>query len=389
MSTREEAHAASELHEGIAFIAVGEWFSGEPPDMPIESVFAVSRDNLSSRGISLLDATREVDGARKILTEYAWLARAFMQFQDILDIKVLDLTSPLVNRHYCYYESLAYLREGFITWVNGNVLASMVLLRPFMELSVLHLYWKLYSENSGSYERYYEWLRRGEGRPPFKTAVQYVLGKAEGVQFVRASRVRLLRDHILHLYGRLSSYNHSPILSESVTAVSGTDDVSLEMFLAYPLLVSLVLRQLIFLCILCYPACLIPVDRIRKWGFSGPLGLYFDYCNFAILERAIGSENIQRLVNSLKESPEVDSLISWYMNTPDLSEDEIERTWNEFATSHGIADDVRDMRQRIAFFKAIGRAMLLSTNYVKEEAQQDTHIDDMTIDRIWNRLRQW
>lgn len=77
------------------------------------------------------------------------------------------------------------------------------------------------------------------------------------------------------------------------------------------------------------------------------------------------------------------------MNTPDLSEDEIERTWSEFATSHGIADDVRDMRQRIAYFKAIGRAMLLSTNYVKEEAEQDTHIDDMTIDRIWNRLRQW
>lgn len=34
------------------------------------------------------------------------------------------------NRHYCYYESLVYLRESASCWMSGNTLAAVTLLRP-------------------------------------------------------------------------------------------------------------------------------------------------------------------------------------------------------------------------------------------------------------------
>lgn len=160
-----------------AFISYGEYYEGAPKDVPLSSLLGINTKDLKQFTKALFETDESSEGLQNLLSELSRGISALFQFQDILDISLDENGSPLVSRHYCYYESLIYLRESVVSWLDKNVLAALTLLRPFLELSVLHLYWHIRCRLS-SYKSYYDWLTlygSDRGKPSFKASLDYVL----------------------------------------------------------------------------------------------------------------------------------------------------------------------------------------------------------------------
>ncbi len=129
-----------------SFSGYGEYFnSDEPFEISMVSLLNLERKNLKPFTKDAIDALENVDTYKELKAGI----RAYFQFQDILDLSltienidsITKENTRLWNRHYCYYESLIYLKESVTSWLDKNILAGIILLRPFLELSLLHLYW--------------------------------------------------------------------------------------------------------------------------------------------------------------------------------------------------------------------------------------------------------
>src|SRR5689334_3373040 len=161
------------------FSASGEYFLGDvPPDRSLLQVLDLDVDDVKPLTLEMLEDEHENDLIRSVKSGY----RAYCEFQDIfpITIRTTDLTnleySQLINRNYCYYESVVYLRSSIIAALDKNPLAAITMLRPFLELAVLHLYWFTRCETEG-YAKYYEWLNGRYQKPGFKNQLDEILKK--------------------------------------------------------------------------------------------------------------------------------------------------------------------------------------------------------------------
>ncbi len=369
------------------YFGYGEYFEGDnPPNVPFLRLLDLKRDELkpfTQEAVDFLETHQEGQELKSGI-------RAYSQFQDILGVALHNRDSTQ-NRHYCYYESLVYLREGVLSWLDGNVLAAITLLRPFLELSVLHIYWYLRCENVG-YDSFYLWMDRKEARPPFKRQLKQIVANLPSGSVVSGKRLQQIIDILCKAYGRFSAYNHSPKVEESIVSLSGgLGNMSLDSFFYYLVMANIVLRQVILLYVLTYPMALFPVDRYRKWGFSGPLGLFFDSNNHSILKAYLGEENVVKIRSRLATLPEVKSSLDWIENQRDLTEEELESSWRKYVegtrttdTTQGIAN----MRSRIAYEKANLRAIGWAMNYISTESQTQQPPDEVA-QQIRTRISNW
>ncbi len=368
----------------ITYFSHGEYFDGDtPPDTPLTTILGLSGEDLKPFTVQALQFFEDHESVKELKQGF----QAYLQFQDILGV-ALHNNSPMENRHYCYYESLVYLRESVVSWLDKNVLAALTLLRPFLELSVMHLYWYLRCEQTG-YEPFYKWLQNEKGKPPFKNQLEYVFSNILSQKIVRPERIKRIREVLEKVYGGSSTYNHTPKVDESIVGINrGTGNISLESFFFYIASVNIVLRQVVYLYVLVYPLCLFPVDRYRRWAFGGPLGVFFDENNGAVLTAYLGKENVEKLRDEIKKSPTVTSTLEWFEGHPELTDTEIENEWNNLQKSEKQQLELPDLRQRIAYHKARMRAIGWAMNYVHVPFDADS-IPDEAVERISDMLKKW
>jgi len=378
----------------IRSYGIGEYFEGEQIinvsilrllNLKKEELKPFSRDILTN-----IDDGEEFQELKKGI-------RAYYQFQDILDCTIEmndgdinsdDLTLPLVNRHYCYFESIVYIRESLVSWLDKNVLAALTLLRPFLELSIMHLYWTLQGKEKG-FKNFYLWLEDKKNKPPFRNQVDEIFSNIPAKRKLSKNRVLQIREIILSLYKDLCAYNHSPKIDESIITLSGgLGNISLYSFYYFNYIVEQLFRQLVYLYILVYPLSLFPIDRYRKWGFGGVLGLYFDLNNTLIIQQYIGEENINYLKEKLSTLEEVDGALSWVNSLPDMSDAEIEDDWLRFRKENKISENPSSKGRRIALSKAFNHSLYWVMNYVTENKNFE-ELPDEYIERLRRMSRDW
>lgn len=372
------------------FFSFGEYFEGPPRDTPLKALLYLNDDNLTPFAKNLLETNQIPETLQPLITELTRGIKAFSEFQDILDIPLNISDTGFINRHYVYFESLTYFRESIISWLNRNLLAALTLLRPSLELTIMHLYWFSRCGSENSYKTYYKWLKSHKYRLPFKPSLNYVFDKLPSKEYVDEKRLKELKEVITNIYETLCAYNHSPKMDESVTAKSGIGGTSLEIFFYFLHIATILLRQIVYLFILSYPMSLFPVDRHRKWGFSGPVGLFFDNTNFAILEHFLGSRNISSLKRQLKSMPHVQNLLDWFESFPDLTPEEIDADWtrctNEIPSLK--KERTKDIRERLALAKGLNRSLGWASNYIPDAIKDDS-LSDKTIEHLRKRFRNW
>ena len=136
---------------------------------------------------------------------------------------------------------------------------------------------------------------------------------------------------------------------------------------------------------------LFPAEKQKKWAFSrGPVGLFFDKTNYAILEGYLGSQNTTSLKQSLASQDEVQSLLNWFQSFPDLTAEEIDADWKAFTERHQGLNKEREnqLGYRLAITKSFNRSLGWALNYVVEN-EKESKISDEAIEQLRKRIRTW
>ncbi len=377
------------IDNDVVFTGIGDYFQGEPREKAIFEVLNIPESQLNPFAIELINGAREHETIDKDLNEFSRGFSAYTQFQDILEITFRE-TDQVTNRHYCYCESLVYLREIGASLLNKNLLAAFTLLRPFMELAILHLYWSLRSDKS-KYQPYYQWLKGKKAKPPFRNMLEYVFENLPTRDYVDSERVSRLRKVLLEFYQVSCAYNHSPKIEESVVTLSGGHDrLSFYTFFYFLSRANILLRQLVYLYVLVYPMSIFPVEGYKKWGYGGPVGIFFDPVNFAHLRSFLGEENLSNLQEQLKTFPRVEDLVEHFEQLPDLSEGEIEESWRELEPSEDNETNEPSVILRLAQAKAKMRAIGWALNYIPiQNSPNEQEMPQEVLDKVKGMLRDW
>lgn len=370
--------------ESPEFFTFGEYFDGSTPAyVSFQVLLQLDNENLKPFTKDALEFLKSDNSA----IELNWGFRAYSQFQDMLGLTIND-NSPVWNRHYCYYESLIYLRESIVTCLNQNILAAMTLVRPFLELSIFHLYWYLRCEHD-DYEDYYLWLQGKKGKPPFKNQLDFVFDNLPTKDYVSPKKLEKIKEILNKSYKIASAYNHTPKIDESVVSFGGgAGKISFYLFFFHLTSLNLVLRQLTYLYILAYPMSLFPVDHYKKWGYGGPVGLFFDSANFAIVKEYLGLDNLQRMKADFAKLQDVTDLLSWFEGQPELSELELENSWQEFVSDQPNSD-VNIKEDRVSIFRVHRRMLGWFMNYFHEPPKSDDDIPDEMLEEILQQINNW
>jgi hypothetical protein len=373
------------------FGALGEYGESSAPVMTLAKLLNINYENTKPFTKDILDIEQQPEHFQASMIELSRGLHALLQFQDILDVSLDAHGTEMVNRHYAYYESLVYIRESIVSWLDGNVVAALTLLRPFQEMAVLHLYWYLLCRHN-TYEPYYSWLRGNRGKPSFPKALNYVCDNMPSKGYVQEKRLRELKKIIGNIYNALSVYHHVTKMDDSIVAKSGgLGNLALEYFLYYLETVNIQLHQLVYVFVLAYPVSLFPVEKHKKWAFSrGPKGLFFDKTNYAILEGYLGSQNTTSLKQSLASQDEVQSLLNWFQSFPDLGPEEIDADWRAFTEMHhGLSkEDENQLGHRLAIAKSFNRSVGWALNYVIDN-ETEAKMSDEAVEQVRKRVRDW
>ena len=376
-----------------SFTTLAEWHPTFPPSRPkLATLLQLDADWMSPLTKTLLE---RIDGEHSTETELDLLkgVRAYYEFQDMLSaplgpfIEVNGQRRPrFENSNYCYYESIVYLRESLTAWIQGNDLAAVTLLRPFMELSLFHLYWFLRCEHD-SYGPYYEWLDGDAGKPSFTDVRKYVMENVPTVEKLKPGRLDLMSQFLKNVYDSTSSYNHTPTIDQSVFAMGGgMGESTVATFAYYTSLVEMLIRQLVHLYLYAYPMTLFPVDRFRKFGYGGgPVGLLADQSTGNIVHDFIG-DNFSKLQSSFKDVQVVQDVRAWFDCQADLTDSVIEAEWQ---SSEYIDERIKGVAipdERLAVMKAHGRSIAWSLSYSNVKAKTDDVPDDF-VERAQALLR--
>lgn len=364
--------------------ALGEYIEGDEVGVrSVPELLGMRDEDLKPIVTDTLNRLYETE-TEPALTSLSRSIHGHYQFQDVIGVS-LESDIPWQNRNYCYYESLVYLRESAVSWLDGNVLAATTLLRPFLELTMLHLYWYLRSRNEG-YGRYYDWLSGSAGKPPFKNQVEYIFDNIPVKDCFEAGQLDGLRDDILALYKWGCIYNHTPKVEESLFHVAGgsqgTNKDLLVSLAYYPNVAAPLIEEVICTFMLVYPMSFFPVNRHEKWGFGGgPAGFYSDPTNGLILREAIGRNRFDFIRSEIEHSSEIKAYLEDFAQEPSLTEEALENSWTEFWISTDPAMSSADIpeahwwAERVAMAKSAIRAFGWVINY----AENPPNVEDLDV----------
>lgn len=323
-----------------------------------------------------------------MLDEVSISIRAYQQFQDILGI-VEQKDIDIINRHYCYYESQNYLRESAISWLDKNILSSITLLRPFMELSLLHIYWHLKCEYN-SYSIYYEWLEGNCGKPTFKNLLDSIFKLIELPEGADLSRIQFLKEVLIKNYEFLCTYNHTPKIEESLTTIGQSgNSTSPDAYSIYPVQLQILLKQLVYLYVLVYPYSLYPFNQVDYLGYDKTVHIFFDDINYKIVKKYIGSENIQKLKKIFDSDYRIKHHKKKISSLEPLSKDDLAESWERFKKSSHIKNyGVDELEKRYVYHKSHSRSINFAINYIYEKTSF-ADIPEEYFDNLENKIHNW
>jgi hypothetical protein len=321
--------------------------------LAMRDVWGIERHELSEVGehaCRLLDSEDFPD--QREWRNTGWTCQAILEFQDLQDVRLPE-RGRFTQKNYLFFEGIAVLREAILAGLNGCLHASFAALRSALELVTFHYWWKEKLRVEEDYERLYLWLDGEKDSPPFRRVIDETFGAFE------VPRVALKKKEFENIYSRLCSYSHKPLIKEAVTAIRGTNlNVPNEPQCRYWVsLVHPTVRAILEIAVNSSPISLFPVALHRKFGFSPPVGIFFDQSNFLPLRKALGADEIDALRSRYEKRDPPLSQLKWFESLPELDEQSIFDTWRQ-EEEMGDGDQPFEARvlRRYAMIKAKSRA---------------------------------
>lgn len=314
----------------------------DPKDeISLRDVWSIADGELNGAAEFVWERLQSENDLAALHREVAWAAQALIEFADLVDYtrratgRVQNFRYLFQYRNYLYFEATSALREATVGMLNGSPRAASGLLRPVLEMLMLHCWWRERMSRKDRSSQFCDWLEGQWKAPGFKNIV------SDNFRWLKIPDDGSAREHVDRTYDRLCSYVHAPIREESFTMLNrgnlryaGVGVLRHWLSLARDVL-RIALEQFVHL----YPQCLFPVDITRKFGFNPPEGMYFDEFNFVPLRTVLGGDAIETYRARMKDCEVVEMAKQFYESRPDLTHDQILATWDDDDGSEALGDE--------------------------------------------------
>ena len=337
----------------MQFFAMARIYRRPDDAISLRDVWTIGDGELNESALFAWERLRDEAELSALHREVAWSAQALIEFADLANLTHSG-KGRVQYKNYLYFEAVSALREATVGMLNGSPRASTGLLRSVLEMLLLHCWWQKRIERKGSSEQFYDWLEGRRRKPKFQDMV------ANNFEWLEIPADAAATDSVQRTYDRLCSYVHAPIREESVTMLNrgnvgqaGVGVLRHWLVLARDAL-RVALEQLAHL----YPQCLFPVDINRKFGFTPPVGMYFDRFNFVPLEAVFGPARIEAWRTRLRDHAIVEGAMNFYDSRPDLTDAQILQSWDDMEGPDSADRETDDLV--VLWFKVKAKMRVLS-----------------------------
>lgn len=329
------------------------------------------------RTLRVLDGM-EADGHGGAWRQFKWRLLGLLAVQDVFDAPLYndgDVTM-LGRQWYFYYEAKLVLTEAVVAWLNGLATAPRPMLRLFLEFTLRQLYFYCEIRDAGRYALLTDALHTGV-MPKWSRMMKSVVSDPS------AAPVRAKLDALWRGLSESGVHAYHPKHSSAADGRDRTQQHIDSMFDFHT--IDFVLQTALWAYCVTFPSLLTPVDLRAKFGYSPLVGKLVTPSTSRAVEMALGPEDVGVFRAMAENSDECRAVLNWYRSLPDLSEAEVQATWDAKEDGEFDSDHVA-WAKALAKMRAI-REMLAfagSSEVVKDHAE--LNLDLFTTIEGWKEL---
>lgn len=312
--------------------------------------------------------------------DFKWKITAFVNIQDIFDAPIFDAGNILNVFHlwYFYYESKYILIESIVSGLNGLYIASDLLLRLFLEFSLLQNYYYRICNDKRNYNELEKFLLNGV-KPKWQTLLNEALPKnnfCKPIKSMLYQHHKALSQHVAHPYNPENSPKQFAefIPEQSVEGIF------------FWIKIQVVLQSVLWCYYVNFPMLFHPVNIIKKFGFNYPMGLFVDEVIAHTVKKSLSETDYAEFKHYSDNQEQVESLISWYNSQKKLSNQEIMETWDE--KENGTISSISEgYGIQVVKHRALMEAMAFKSTKFEDNNNNDSiDIHNITNYSIWKAL---
>ena len=298
--------------------------SESPPSLL--KILPLNEKLLSTYAVKTIDYLEKERTEEDTLIKYSdfkWSVLAFFTIQDIFEAFLFEESAlkNMFHQWYFYYESKYLFVELILCWLNGFYKAESSLLRSFTEFNLLQLYFYRITKGTQSYKTLNQYFDKRIA-PGWGTLLTKSLPKDD---FCKPIRMRL--KSTLDGLSQNSVHPYHPSFSNKQDG-NMTPGPCFEGVYSW-VNIHLVLQPVLWAYYVNFPMLFVPVDLLRKFGFSGPVGLFLDRSQHIAIKNSLSDESYQEFENYANNQENVKNLLSWFNSHNDLTDVQILDSWED------------------------------------------------------------
>jgi hypothetical protein len=228
----------------------------------------------------------------------------------------------VLMQHHAYFEATLALGDGLAAGLAGYPRPALATLRTFVESAITEVY--IHGDPSG--RRLWDYLRYLEGhghRPRYRQMLDAIFAEP------RFAAVGSFREQVDALNRTISASAHARTPDEGLLEMrAGNSAVATFPELVFWLsCLGMAVHRMLTLLVLRFPMALFPVDLERRFGYNPPVGMLSDEVVSASIREGLGARHARALTSFLRDDEEVQGLLDWYKDRPELADSEIDADW--------------------------------------------------------------
>ena len=230
------------------------------------------------------------------------------------------------GHYFPYSEAFYNLQSSLELAMYGFYSQAFVGLRSVLELSAMCVY---YDINDESHIKVKPWIQSEVGTPPFKMMVNALL---QAGSFHKFDELFGLKEELQDLYYELGGFVHVRGYKSSSSGLSKANFVAFQpkILEKFAKIQTQTVRLASVLMLLKYPIGVIPLPITKKFGLNGPIGGFLVQIDTDHILAVLKSKEKQFLLDLAKNDKNVQDIIRYFDELPDISEEEFRKQADEF-----------------------------------------------------------
>jgi hypothetical protein len=134
--------------------------------------------------------------------------------------------------------------------------------------------------------------------------------------------------------------------------------------------IDLILESVLWMYYANFPMLFHPKDLIGKFGYNGPMGLFVDISQEHIFKKSLSSSDLAQFEEFASKDGDVASLSDWYNSFPDLTHEDIRKTWNSPDDGEVPDDPILAKIQKMAKMRAMKETLSVDAKPKIEDLEE-------------------